>query len=254
MEERIVILNNEDEQLIGLRAIPHALKAKNPAALLVHGFHYFKEEDGMFDDIARLLSERGVIVYRFDFSGCGESEGDFQKKNLTKSIEDLSCMFNAVLTDPQVDCDRIGIISQSAGTCYSIGLNPAVQWMVFLGTVAHPKEGLIRLFGSGYNPNGLSIRYGSSGSSSGKKTVIEQSFWMDLERYDILGLVPQIRCPKLFIHGAQDDIVPHAEMEAVFNVANEPKEKILIENADHGMVPNRQGMYTALLAWLEHRI
>ncbi|MCM8788838.1 MAG: alpha/beta hydrolase [Candidatus Omnitrophica bacterium] len=55
---------------------PAAGKIKYHAVILVHGFGGTKEESGMFDDIAKKASEIDCLVYRFDFSGCGESEGE----------------------------------------------------------------------------------------------------------------------------------------------------------------------------------
>jgi dipeptidyl aminopeptidase/acylaminoacyl peptidase len=40
-------------------------------------------------------------------------------------------------------------------------------------------------------------------------------------------------------------------MEAYFKNANEPKEKTIIEGADHGMKPHRNKMYKIVLDWFK---
>ena len=39
--------------------------------------------------ISQVLTERGIAVFRFDFTGLGESEGDFADTNFTSNLEDL---------------------------------------------------------------------------------------------------------------------------------------------------------------------
>ncbi|HYW34201.1 MAG TPA: alpha/beta hydrolase, partial [Balneolaceae bacterium] len=39
--------------------------------------------------ISRALTEHGMGVFRFDFTGLGESKGDFSNTNFSSNIEDL---------------------------------------------------------------------------------------------------------------------------------------------------------------------
>ncbi len=39
--------------------------------------------------ISRALAERGIAVLRFDFTGLGESDGDFADTNFSSNLEDL---------------------------------------------------------------------------------------------------------------------------------------------------------------------
>lgn len=40
-------------------------------------------------NISRQLTEQGFAVFRFDFTGLGESEGDFENTNFSSNIQDL---------------------------------------------------------------------------------------------------------------------------------------------------------------------
>ncbi|MDA2922555.1 alpha/beta hydrolase [Patescibacteria group bacterium AH-259-L07] len=250
MEKKVSIINKFGEKLIGLKAIPPKLNEKNPAMVFVHGFAYYKEEDGLFDDFAKRLSDLGIIVYRFDFSGCGESEGDFSKSSLTKLRDELQSIIDFVKSDPKVDTNKIGILSQSFGTSTTIALHPEAKCMVMLGTLAHPKERLSKHFGEGYKPESLSVRKRSNGTI----IKVESLFWKDLDSYNILNLIKEIKCPILFAHGEKDNIVPLSDMELVFENANEPKQKIIIENADHGMIPSRGKLYNIVVEWLSKKL
>ncbi|MCS6030757.1 alpha/beta hydrolase [Klebsiella quasipneumoniae subsp. quasipneumoniae] len=65
---------------------------ENPKAfaLLAHCFTCGKDLKGAAR-IARKLTENAIAVLRFDFTGLGNSEGDFSNTNFSSNISDLLC-------------------------------------------------------------------------------------------------------------------------------------------------------------------
>ncbi|MCK4730501.1 MAG: alpha/beta hydrolase [Candidatus Aenigmarchaeota archaeon] len=245
-EIKVSIQNEFNEKLIGIETIPSVSKSKYPTVILAHGFAYNKEETGgMFSDIAKNLSSAGILVYRFDFSGCGESEGDYSETSLSKLKSDLSKILEFVQSQSKVDNSRIGILGQSFGTATAITLEPKVKCLIMMGSVAHPKEILAELFGKGYSPEGISTRV----KPNGVITKIKPQFWKDFENHNLLESIKNIHCLILFIHGSKDDKVPVADMESYFQNTNEPKEKVVIDGGDHGLRPHRDKMYKIVVDW-----
>ena len=245
-ENKVTTRNKEGEKLVGLEVLPDEKKEKYPVVILVHGFGVTKEEGGMFDELARHLGKAGFLAYRFDFSGRGESEGDYGKTSLSKLSSDLGSIVEFVKSQPRVDVSKIGILGQSLGTITTVVLEPDIQALVLMGSVAHAKEILIKLFGDGYNPEGVSVRI----NSAGKKAEIGPQFWRDFDNHKPLESIKSFKCPILFIHGSEDDKVPLSEMEAYFESATTPvKEKLVLEGADHGLRPHRDKMYKAAVEW-----
>ena len=76
-KQKVKIKNELGETFVGVETQPSQTKDKYPTIILVHGFGVTKEEDGMFDDLAKYLADNGILSYRFDFSGRGEREGDY---------------------------------------------------------------------------------------------------------------------------------------------------------------------------------
>ena len=248
MEERKITITNESgEKLVGLETSPLSGKEKYPAVILVHGFGVTKEENGFFDDIASHLVSEGILICRFDFSGCGESEGDYSETSLSKLRDDLSSILDFVKSQSQVDNSRIGILSQSFGTATTITLKPEVKCLIMTSSVSHPKEILIRLFGDGYNPKGISERL----RSSGKVTKVKPQFWQDFNNHNLVESIKEIYSPILFIHGSEDDKCPLSEVEAYFRNANKPKEKVVIEGAAHSFLPHRDKLYKLVVDWFK---
>ena len=246
-ETKVSILNEYNEKLVGIETVPSINKEKYPTVILAHGFGVTKEESGMFDNFANNLSEVGILVFRFDFSGCGESDGDYSETSLSKLKSDLSKIFDFVKSQPKVDASSIGILGQSFGTAITISLEPKVKCLIMTSSISHPKEILIKLFGDGYNSNGISTGIRSNGAI----TKVKPQFWKDFDNYKLLDSIKNIHSPILFIHGEKDNKVPVFEMEAYFNNANEPKEKIIIDGADHGLRPHREKMYKIVVDWFK---
>ncbi|KAI0494089.1 hypothetical protein KFK09_024220 [Dendrobium nobile] len=83
-KQRVEILNKYGEKLVG---VLHSTGSKN-LVILCHGFRSTKDEKLLLNLIAALTKE-GMSVFHFDFSGNGESEGEFQYGNYRKEADDL---------------------------------------------------------------------------------------------------------------------------------------------------------------------
>ena len=54
-------------------------------------------------------------VFRFDFSGCGESDGDYADITVTKQQSEVQAVLNCVWMLPEVDANNISLIGHSLG-------------------------------------------------------------------------------------------------------------------------------------------
>ena len=141
VEKKIIAVNLSGEKLIGIETRPAVEQPQYPAVCLVHGFYGNKDEWGMFTIMAAELAERGIAAYRFDLSGCGESEGNYTDTNLTKLAEDVEAILEFVQSQSIVDRARIGLIGFSLGTTAILALRPSsIRCLVMIGSVAHPYE------------------------------------------------------------------------------------------------------------------
>jgi fermentation-respiration switch protein FrsA (DUF1100 family) len=245
-EKKIQIKNSSGETLVGIEVLPEK-GGKFPVVVMAHGFAYFKEEDGIFVEVGKRLAEIGTASYRFDFSGCGESEGDYSKTTLSKLRDDLNTILEYVKQRQTTDVEKIGIFAQSFGTTTTIALSPKIKSVILMGSFMNGHEILRRHFGSGYNPNGISTRT----HDDGRITKMEPSFWKDFEKHNMKELLKNMHASLLLIHGSKDDIVALSSMEKIYEVANAPKEKVIIQGADHGLEPKREEMYKVVVDWFK---
>jgi len=247
-ETKVSTINKYGEKLVGIETIPATNKEKYPAVILVHGFGVTKEEGGMFDELAEQLVKAGILVYRFDFSGRGESEGDYSETSISKQKSDLSSILEWLKKQPNIDVNKIGILAQSFGTPVTVALKPQIQALILMGSIADPQIISSKpIKWETIDKNGISKKI----KPSGEIITIKPQYWKDMDNYDLLECITEIKCPILFIHGSLDDRVPLSEMEAYFAKANEPKEKVVIEGADHGLRPHRDKMYKIAVDWFK---
>ncbi len=249
-EAQVAVLNEFGERLFGLVNTPRVKKAKYPTVVLVHGFGSDNEQYGLFDGLAGCLSEAGFLVYRFNFSGRGNSEGDYENTSLSKLKNELERILIFVRQRPEVDISRIGIWGQSFGTSVVIALEPKVNCIALSGAISHPNAVLKNLFADGYNPDGISTRV----KVDGEITKIKPQFWKDLKDHNLLESVKKIHSPILFVHGSRDTTVPVSEMEEYFLRANDPKEKIIVKGAVHNFEPHREELCEIAVGWFKRHL
>ena len=80
--------NATGETLAGLLEIPEGGHGVRAYALFAHCFTCGKDIAAA-SRISRALAARGIAVLRFDFTGLGNSDGDFANTNFSSNVDDL---------------------------------------------------------------------------------------------------------------------------------------------------------------------
>ena len=91
-ENYIDFLNGKKEKLAGVLTLPK-YTTNVPSVIICHGFAKTKS-DRKFVELSRFLADKGLASLRFDFSGHGESGGDFEKLTMQKEVGDLASAFS----------------------------------------------------------------------------------------------------------------------------------------------------------------
>lgn len=202
--------------------------------IFVHGFAVDKHEtQGFFDDLAKELSENFRII-RFDFSGCGESQGNLEEKDYEKWSEDLKSVVDFVKKNYK---GSLNILAQSMGCFITALANPTgVKKTIFTGIPNNNTQFIIdkisqRMLsrpGGKINYEGISY----FPRSTGKVQKIGPSFWKVLKDFNPYRTVEKFsKKTKLIIfHPKQDEIVGSEFLEEYSMI---PKIKIEWVEGDH---------------------
>ena len=250
MAMKIIIENisfeSEGHALIGRVYRPDS-PGRYPAVALCHGF----PGDERNTDLAEEMAFNGMVFLIFYYRGAWESEGVFSFRWLEVSARDALRHLKGL---PYVDPDRVGVIG------YSLGTLPAVVTM---------GEGLVKsgVFMSPFADYGMlapdevidyvaSVNFEFSKgklNAPGVESFREDVVWVREER-NILTLIKGVEVPVLFVVGSADKLLPPEHSEALYEAANEPKKRVVIEGANHLYSDHRIPLMQAVMAWFREHL
>ena len=100
------------EKLSGILYSPSSFMSPLPAAITYHGRGSSKNRHL---DRAQAFAEAGFLSFVFDFRGCGDSDGEFDKQTTAMGLEDALAAYEYIFSHKLVDKNRIAIWGGSYG-------------------------------------------------------------------------------------------------------------------------------------------
>ncbi|MDE2954321.1 MAG: alpha/beta hydrolase, partial [Gemmatimonadota bacterium] len=81
---------------------------------------------------------------------------------------------------------------------------------------------------------------------------LSSAYMDDLTAIDtVIDRASQISAPYLLVHGTEDDVVPIEDSQTIFEQANEPKELVTLNGADHVFSDDATpAMIQAVINWI----
>ncbi len=136
MEERVSFVSDR-LKLAGILHLPEprASTERLAAFLVLHGFGSNKDGGGG-TVVAKMLAGLGYAALRFDFRGCGESEGERGRVICKEQVKDTRNALSFLATRPEIDPKRIGVVGQSFGAAvavYSAGVDRRIAACISSG-------------------------------------------------------------------------------------------------------------------------
>ena len=192
--------------------------------------------------LANGLAAAGIPALRFSFSGNGDSEGEFIDSTISKEVDDLGVVIDALSNY------SVCYIGHSMGGAVGVlraSRDKRIKLLVSLAGMVHTKVFAETEFGD-VTPD--------EGFMWDKPDCPLSSVYMDdMARIgSVADFASRITIPWLLVHGAEDDVVPIGESRQIFELANEPKELIELEGADHVFSDDSTGaMVTKVVNWIQ---
>ena len=216
---------------------------RTDVVVLGHGLTSDKDRPWS-EGLAHALSERGIASLRFAFSGNGESEGRFVDSNITKEVDDLGAVLDAL------EGRRISYVGHSMGG--AVGLLRAVRDarivnLVSLAAVTHAEEFMRRMF-TGLQPGDPML--------DKPHCPFSVALWDDLVGLGSLTAhAPSVAVPWLVVHGTRDEIVPAVHSTDLARAAGSGCELVLLEDVDHSFTGDGVEQVVArVVPWLAQRL
>ena len=192
--------------------------------------------------ISRALTQKGFAVLRFDFTGLGQSEGDFAETGFTSNISDLVAAARYLEDAYQAPGLLIG---HSLGGTAVIHAAAQIESVEAVVTVGAPFEAghVTHLF---EDKKADILKEGRAKVDiGGRPFEIGRAFIEDLEKHTTASLLPDLRKALLVMHSPQDRIVEVSNAADIFKAAHHPKSFVSLDGADHLLQDPDDGAYVA---------
>ena len=257
----------------------HRTGERRPAIIMMHGFGANK--NGGPEWICRQFAAWGYVALRFDFRGCGDSEGVRGRVIPTEEVADALHAVTYMAERPDVDPAAIALCGSSLGGGVAVqaaGLDPRVAAVIVENGVAHG-ERMIRSMHNAESWNKfLALLEETARERTGANKMIH--------RFDIFEMPKQLQVnltsndslmqftadtalgffmfrpeefaakvsprPILILHSARDRVTTYEEAFSLVRRAKPPVELHLLDGVTHFMFVNADPRVALTLRnWLD---
>jgi pimeloyl-ACP methyl ester carboxylesterase len=217
-------------------------------AVFTHCFTCSKEYHAV-NRISRALAGRGIAVLRFDFTGLGESQGDFTETNYSSNIEDL--LAAAEYLRLNFESPKL-LIGHSLGgsavlaAAHDIPECIAVVTLAALSDTSHLIPGLAKAAPE------IESRGEAEVLLSGRTFRIKNQLLEDLREHNLIDLIGNLSRALLVLHSPSDEVVGIEHAHRIFDAAKHPKSFVAIAGASHMLSEQAAAEYIASVttAWV----
>lgn len=176
-------------------------------AILMHGFQGNRgyEPGKLLYDVSHKLNDAGLPTIRFDFAGCGKSDGDFADMTVLSEILDGMAIIDFVRT--KVGAKKIYLVGHSQGGVVASMLaayyRDVIAKLVLLAPAATLKDDALagECQGAKYDPNHVPLQVAVHGQN------VNGQYFRTAQLLPIYETAQHFAGPALIIHGEDDQVV-----------------------------------------------
>ncbi len=250
-QEKCSFENSAGETLAARIELPANQKPR-AFALFAHCFTCNKNLTAV-RNISRALTSHGFGVMRFDFTGLGESEGDFADTDFSSNIEDLIAASGFLEEHYEAPKLIVGHSLGGAAVIFAGKLLNSVEAIATIGAPSSPAH-VQHLFDG--NVEEIKANGVATVNIGGRPFSIKEQFIKDIEAKNLESCLKSLRKPLLLLHSPQDKVVGIHNAAEIYNAATHPKSFISLDGADHLMSNKEDSIYAGnvIAEWAERYV
>ena len=235
---KVSFKNKNDELLAGRLELPKNRQPHN-FIIFAHCFTCNKNLNAV-RNISRALTNEGFGVLRFDFTGLGESDGDFENTNFSGNVQDLVTASNYLEENYGAPTLLIGHSLGGAAVIFAAAQIPSVKAVTVINSPSNPSHIMHLLKSSAEEiiQNGQAVV-----NLAGRDFTIKKQFLDDLKNKPLTEVVNGFEKALLILHSPQDTTVGIKNAEEIFKAARHPKSFISLDGADHLLSKKEDSQY-----------
>ena len=248
--ERLTIPTTRGYELSGALELPSGLV--RGAAVFAHCFTCTKQSRAAIE-VTRALAQHGIATLRFDFTGLGQSGGNFGRAGFASDLEDL-------IESTRYLAGRFGkgllLVGHSLGGAAVLAAADMLDegTVAAIATIGAPAE-VEHVLGTVKGDLAAIERDGEGQVDiGGHRYNLSRDFLEAVREVDLLARVKALRIPLMFCHSPTDEIVDVDNAAQLFTAAKHPKSFISLAGADHLLTRSEDARFAAdVIASWAHR-
>ncbi|MBT8194833.1 MAG: bifunctional alpha/beta hydrolase/OsmC family protein [Bacteroidia bacterium] len=247
----IKINNNKGESLSARLELPPDRHPHN-YAIFAHCFTCSKNLSAVVN-ISRTLTLSGFAVLRFDFTGLGESEGEFSSSGFSSNVNDLICAAEYLSENHMAPSLLIG---HSLGGAAVLVASEQIESIKAVATIGAPShiDHVKHLFSNSIDE--IKTKGIADVSIGGRPFKIGSDFIEDLEQLGSKTIANSQQKALLIMHSPQDTVVSIEHATKLYKNAQHPKSFISLDGADHLLSKKSDSIHTGemIASWAKRYI
>ena len=244
--EKIQFTGSGGESLSGKLETPPF--APSHWALFAHCFTCSKDIAAA-SRISMSLAEMGFGVLRFDFTGLGNSDGDFANTNFSSNVADLEAAAKYLEENHGAPVLLVGHSLGGAAVLVAASKLPTIKAVATIGAPYSPDHVI-----HNFQANVDEIKTNGSGTVSlgNRNFTIKKQFLDDLNHYNAAKEIGNLRKALCIFHSPQDSTVGIENAQQIYQHAHHPKSFISLDGADHLLSKRQDSEYVgkAIASWV----
>jgi len=216
-------------------------------ALFAHCFTCSKDSKAAVF-LADALSEHGIAVLRFDFTGLGGSQGDFANTDFSSNVSDLVAAADWLRANHRAPAILVGHSLGGAAMLAAAREIPESKAVATIGAPFEPAhvKGLLHDAAAAIEKDGK-----AEVDLGGRRFTIRKEFLDDLDKQPQREAIAKLGRALLIMHSPVDDTVSIYNAAEIFMCARHPKSFVSLDKASHLLTNRDDARYAAnvLAAW-----
>jgi len=198
--------------------------------------------------LSSALTHQGIAVLRFDFTGLGESGGEFADTNFSSNVQDLIDAAQWLATEYEAPQLLIGHSLGGAAVLLAAHGIPSAKAVVTVGAPCDPSH-VSELF------THVEHKIAAAGEAqvmlAGRPFTIKQQFLDDLNETNLSAAIAKLGRALLVCHGPLDQTVGIENAGWIYGHAKHPKSFLSLDGADHLISRAEDARYlgSVIAAW-----
>jgi uncharacterized OsmC-like protein/alpha/beta superfamily hydrolase len=198
--------------------------------------------------ISGALADAGMAVLRFDFTGLGGSEGEFENTNFSSNIDDLVAAADFLRENYQAP--RL-LVGHSLGGAAVLAAAPRIGESAAVATINAPADPSHVLHLLKDSLETIQRQGQAEVELAGRRFRITRQFIEDVSERKLTDALGKLRRALLVFHAPRDITVSIDNAASIFTAAKHPKSFVSLDDADHLLTRKEDALYVGavLAAW-----